>query len=63
MTSIELKAARKRLGYSQTRFASWLGSEVATLRAVQYWESAQRAVPAYVVEIIRLNALLTNPKG
>ena len=54
MTSKQPREIRLSLSLSQTNFARWLGEGVATLRAVQYWESGERAVPAYVREIIRL---------
>lgn len=50
MTPAELKAARTRLGLSQTRLAALLGVEQST---VWRWESGENHVPAPVAAFMR----------
>lgn len=49
VTPAEFKAAREELGWTQSALASALG---VTLRAVQYYESGQRAISRPVERLL-----------
>lgn len=56
MTAQEFKDAREELGWTQSALASALG---VTLRAVQYYEAGQRAIPGPVDRIVTSTLDLT----
>jgi DNA-binding transcriptional regulator YiaG len=60
MTPAEFRAARERLGLTQTALAAAL--EV-TLRAVQMWEAGDRAIPGPARVALRLMSAQSSTSG
>ena len=54
MHDIELKAALRKLGWSQQRFAERVACDQST---VSRWAAGKQPVPAYVAEILRVMLL------